>query len=531
MSVQIAGNQIKNLAIDESKIANATISGSKLNISGQTFDFSGGTLRVATTPSNDNDAVSKAYLDGLVGSGVFWKEPARVASTGAVTIANPATSAFDGVTLSSGDRVLLKDQSAASENGIYIFNGSSSAMTRAPLADTAAELNGAALFITEGSTNADEAYVQTATISSLGSDSVTFVRFSGLGQVTAGLGLTKTGDTLNVSVDDSSIEITGDSLNIKASGITDGMLAGSISAAKLAGSIGDSKLSTITTANKVSGSAIQLNGSGGLENSSGLKISDLAVTDGMLAGSISAAKLAGSIGDSKLSTITTANKVSGSAVQLAGSGGLEDSSGLKISVGGVSSNMLAGSIADSKLNTISTANKVSGSAIQLAGSSGLEDSSGLKISVGGVSSDMLAGSIADSKLSTITTANKVSGSAVQLAGSGGLEDSSGLQIEAGGVTNAMLSGNVEAGKLAFAPMVDKFTPNGSQNAFTLSTPVPENWEVILVFRNGVFVEQKSSSPSGVDEFTVGQSGSDTVVTFGSNLANNDIVLVYYFTNG
>ena len=531
MSVQIAGNQIKDLAIEEGKIANGTISSAKLNISGQTFDFSAGTLRVAATPSANTDAASKSYVDGLVGSGVFWKEPAKAATTSSINLSNPATSSFDGVTLSSGDRLLVRAQSTASENGIYEFNGSSSALTRAPLADTAAELNGAALFVTDGNTYADQAFVQTATIANLGSDTVTWVRFSGLGSVEAGAALSKTGDRLDVEVDDSSIEVNSDALRVKASGITNAMLAGSIEAAKLAGSIPDSKLSTISTANKVSGSAVQLAGSGGLENSNGLKISDAGVSNDMLAGSIAATKLAGSIPDSKLSTISTADKVSGSAVQLAGSGGLEDASGLKISNGGVTNAMLAGSIADAKLNTISSADKVSGSAVQLAGSGGLEDASGLKISNGGVSNAMLAGSIADSKLSTISTANKVSGSAVQLAGSGGLEDSTGLKISNGGVTNAMLAGSIQAAKLAFAPMVDKFTPNGSQNAFTLSSAIPDGFDVPLVFRNGVFVEQKASNPSGVDEFVVSTSGGSTTITFGSNLASTDVVLVHFFTNG
>ena len=68
----------------------------------------------------------------------------------------------------------------------------------------------------------------------------------------------------------------------------------------------------------------------------------------MLAGSITAAKLAGSIGDDKLNQLTTADKVAGSAVQLATGGGLTDATGLKIDAAGVTNAMLAGSIADSK---------------------------------------------------------------------------------------------------------------------------------------------------------------------------------------
>ena len=275
MAIQIAGNQIKTGAVDTSQIANDSIDANKLDLS-DNYIFTG-QLR-AQTPSNDADVVIKSYLDGIVGSGIFWKEPAVAASTGNVNLSNPGVSAFDNKSVTSGSRILIKSQSSTSENGVYIFNGSSSAMTRATDCNSAAEINGMAIFVTDGDTSADQAFTQTATVSTLDSDAVTYVRFSGLGQVTAGSALSKSGDTLNVVVDDSSIEINSDSLRLKDSGVTNAKLAGSISADKLAGGIGDSKLSTITTAAKVSGSAVQLNGSGGLENLSGLKISDAGVT-------------------------------------------------------------------------------------------------------------------------------------------------------------------------------------------------------------------------------------------------------------
>ena len=210
MSVQITGAQIKNDAIDNSKIAdnavqsaqiqdnsviaakiasgaileaklgassvttakiaNTSVTSAKMDLSG-TFDFSSGTLQ-AGTPSNASDVTNKSYVDGLVGSGVYWKEPARVASTGNVNISNPGTDSFDSVSLSSGDRILLKDQTSQAENGVYDFNGSSSAMTRSSDANSADELNGLAIFVKEGSDNADQGFVQTSEIANLGSDNV-----------------------------------------------------------------------------------------------------------------------------------------------------------------------------------------------------------------------------------------------------------------------------------------------------------------------------------------------------------------------
>ena len=527
MAIQIAGNQIKNNAVQASQIADSTIGSSKLNLS-DNFVFAG-QLR-ANVPSNSADVATKGYIDGIVGSGVFWKEPAAAASTANVNLSNPGTSSFDGQSVSSGARILIRAQTSSAENGVYIFNGNSSAMTRATDCDSASELNGMAIFCTDGNTYSDQAFVQTSTISSLGSDAVTYVRFSGLGQVTAGNGLSSAGDTLSVNVDDSGIEINSDALRLKDAGVTNDKLAGSISADKLAGNIGDGKLSTITSSGKVSGSAVQLNGSGGLSNSSGLKISDLGV---------SAAMLAGSIPDSKLNQITTGDKVAGSAVQLKSGGGLEDSSGLAVSANGIETAMigdnqvtaakLAGSIPDSKLNTISSSNKVSGSAIQLASGSGLSDDSGLKISASGVTAAMLAGSIPDSKLNQITSSAKVAGSAVQLKTGGGLEDSSGLAVETNGIETAMIGANqVTAAKINFEPTRQVLSTNGNYTAFQLSDSVPSNFDDVFVFRNGLFVDRVASNPSGTDEFTSAINSGTCTVTFGSAPASTDKVVVKYF---
>lgn len=526
MAIQIASNQLKNGAVGASQIADSAIGAGKLNLA-DNFTFSG-YLR-AGTPSNAADVATKSYVDGIVGSGVYWKEPAQVASTANVSLSNPGTSTFDNVVISSGARVLIHQQSSASENGIYVFNGSSSAMTRASDCDTAAEINGASLFVTDGDTYADQAFVQTASVSTLGSDSVSWVRFSGLGQVTAGDGLAKSGDTLSVNVDGVSLEIASDSLQVASGGISNDMLAGSISADKLAGSIGDSLLSTISTAGKVAGSSVQLNGSGGLANSSGLKINDLGVTNAMLAGSIA---------DSKLSQITTADKVAGSAVQLASSGGLADSSGLKIDALGVTDAMLAGSISaaklagsipDSKLNQITTASKVAGSAIQLAASSGLADNTGLGIASGGVTNDMLAGSIADSKLNQITTASKVAGSAVQLKTGGALENSTGLTVKQAGIVSAMIADDaVSSTKLDFEPFRETLSTNGSTTAFSLSASVPDGFDDVFVFRNGLFVDRVAANPSGVDEFTSSINAGTCTITFGAAPQSSDKVVVKYF---
>lgn len=102
------------------------------------------------------------------------KQPVRVASTANVTIATPGT-AIDGVTLANGDRVLLKDQTTQSQNGIYVFNGSGSALTRATDFDAWTEIPGATIPVTEGSTNNDVIYLSTANAGgTIGTTAITF---------------------------------------------------------------------------------------------------------------------------------------------------------------------------------------------------------------------------------------------------------------------------------------------------------------------------------------------------------------------
>ena len=121
-------------------------------------------------------------------------------------------------------------------------------LTRTPDADAASEITGGAFtFVEEGTANADNGYVFTHNgTPTLGSDNITVAQFSGAGQISAGAALTKTGNQLDVAVDDSSIEVSSDALRVKASGITNAMLAGSIANDKLAGSIANAKLANST---------------------------------------------------------------------------------------------------------------------------------------------------------------------------------------------------------------------------------------------------------------------------------------------
>jgi hypothetical protein len=153
-----------------------------------------------TDPTNAQDAANKRYVDAAV-VGIDWKPSVRAATTAAVTLATAFENGdtLDGVTLATGNRVLVKDQADGTENGIYVVNATG-APTRATDADTAAEITASfAVFVEEGTVNADSGYTLTnnGTVT-IGTTALVFTQFTGLGQITAGNGLTKTANTLDV---------------------------------------------------------------------------------------------------------------------------------------------------------------------------------------------------------------------------------------------------------------------------------------------------------------------------------------------
>jgi hypothetical protein len=150
------------------------------------------------TPIAGTDAANKAYVDALV-AGLSWKDAVRVAELISNINISSAPAAIDGVTLTSDDKVLLGAQTSSAENGLYIFNGSGSAMTRSTDMDEAGEFDGAAVFVKEG-TNADKGYTQTNTVTTVDTDPVSWVQFSGSGTYVWGVGLAASGNTINVNL-------------------------------------------------------------------------------------------------------------------------------------------------------------------------------------------------------------------------------------------------------------------------------------------------------------------------------------------
>lgn len=175
-------------------------------------------------PTGAQDAATKNYVDS-VAQGLDVKGSVRVATTGNGTLATAFANGqtVDGVVLATNDRILIKNQSTAAENGIYTVNASG-APTRAIDFDAWAEVPGAFTFVELGTANAESGWVCTSDQGgTLGSTAVNFAQFSGAGQITAGAGMTKTGNTLDIVAADTSILVGADNfqvnLNATASGL------------------------------------------------------------------------------------------------------------------------------------------------------------------------------------------------------------------------------------------------------------------------------------------------------------------------
>ncbi len=143
----------------------------------RTLDF-GGVRKIINLPNGTNaqDPVTVSQLNSAV-EGLAWKDSARVATQANTNLAAPGA-AVDGVTMASGDRVLVRAQTTASENGIYIWNGAAVAMTRSLDANTSDELEQAVVTVEEG-TSAGVTYRQSTVNFTLGSGSVTWATFGG----------------------------------------------------------------------------------------------------------------------------------------------------------------------------------------------------------------------------------------------------------------------------------------------------------------------------------------------------------------
>ena len=223
-------NASGTLARLEDKLHNFALATSAVDLNNQK-------ITNLTDPTNPQDAANKRYVDSAV-VGIDWKPSVRVATTAAITLATGLENGdtLDGVVLATGDRVLVKNQADATENGLYVV-AASGAPARSSDADTAAEITASfAVFVEEGTVNTDSGWTLTNNGAvTVGTTALSFTQFTGLGQITAGAGLTKTANTLDV--------IGGDGITVNADSV---VINRAVVVTKYATNIGDGTATSYT---------------------------------------------------------------------------------------------------------------------------------------------------------------------------------------------------------------------------------------------------------------------------------------------
>jgi hypothetical protein len=150
---------------------------------------------ISTTPTSDTEIANKLYVDN-VAQGLDPKASCVAATTVNITLSGTQT--IDGIALIAGDRCLVKNQSTAADNGIYVV--ATTAWARAADMNTWAEVPGAFTFIEQGTTQADTGWVCTSNAGgTIGVTAITWVQFAGVGSYTAGTGLTLTGTVFSIT--------------------------------------------------------------------------------------------------------------------------------------------------------------------------------------------------------------------------------------------------------------------------------------------------------------------------------------------
>ena len=229
---KIKKSQIDPLAIVNADIdASAAIASSKL-ADGANFikkdgsvaftadqSFGGNKVTNVGTPTSNTDAATKAYVDS-VAQGLSVKTAVRVATTANITLSGTQT--IDGVALVAGDRVLVKNQSTTTENGVYDVSAGS--WSRSSDSDTGAELVNAFYFVTLGTTLQATGWTQsTPGPITIGTTAIVFNQFSGAADYQAGNGLTKSGLTFNVGTASSSRIVVGaDDIDLATTAVVPG---------------------------------------------------------------------------------------------------------------------------------------------------------------------------------------------------------------------------------------------------------------------------------------------------------------------
>ena len=351
MAIQIRSNQLVDSVVVEAKISSGAVAYAKLKSADIETDLgsSASSTKLVTA------AAAKAYADS-VAAGLDYKESVFVATTANITLSGNQT--IDGQSVTANKRILVKDQSTQSENGIYISSASGWARS-SDFAAGSAEA-GAFAYVEAGTASGGFKYVCTSQSGSdvVGTNNITFGVYSGPDSTAAGDGLSKTGDTLSVDLDGSTLAVGASGVKVNAGGISNTEISNSaaIAVSKLAASTisGVTLGGNLAALSLAANSGLALSGSytGATSRTFGLDFSSLsAAAVNVGADSIAIydadADVTGKESIADLMTAVAGNGISASsgvlAADLDGSSLSVGASGLKVSNLGVGTAQLANS--------------------------------------------------------------------------------------------------------------------------------------------------------------------------------------------
>jgi phage-related tail fiber protein len=193
--------------------------GGKLNLTGGSMTGSiviptGAHITVTDAPSSGTDAVNRNYVDSNI-AGLSWKNAVKAASIEDIDLTTGGLLTIDTVVLLSGNRVLVKNQALPEQNGIYVAAaGAWSRSTDMDQTTPINEINSAAVFVEKGYVNADYGWTQVNNITTLGDDPILFTQFNGAANITAGIGLLKTGNVLDINLGAGIVQLPTDEVGV-----------------------------------------------------------------------------------------------------------------------------------------------------------------------------------------------------------------------------------------------------------------------------------------------------------------------------
>lgn len=213
----VTGDRLASGTVGDDRLATSYIKADGTRAFTGSVSLGGNRITSVADPTTSSDAATKAYVDSLL-QGFDWKQSVRAASVTSATLNSAYSNGqiIDGVTLATGDRILLKNQANAVENGIYTVNATG-APTRASDFDASADVTaGASVFVSEGTVNGNSSWsLTTDDAISLGTTELVFAQVAGGGTYSAGDGLTLSGSSFNVAAADTSLTVNADNLQVR----------------------------------------------------------------------------------------------------------------------------------------------------------------------------------------------------------------------------------------------------------------------------------------------------------------------------